>query len=727
MRTRSWRALGLVVGVLGSVSLVGVASASVQEQAITLTPDPPGITGTLTDIWATPGNEILGNDDTGLYKWTVAGGWQLLVASVAEPSCQLSDQVSECYDDPISMSWGYGWTYEIGGGEFMTVYPTGSTGDVAINMSENGKMSDVWTTVNVDPRGFVQNTCVDYDYSQFTMLYATSFDFRNYGTVWSSADFGLTWTKTDVDPMDTTGICSLDFDPSNLPPEPPDASVLAAANEAHGARPLGFIGIIHSYVELPKIRMVAADAGIFASVNDGDTWQPQSRGLNLHPNVRAPYTRYGNTLLAGGNNITGSGTVFATGLFRSTNGGVSFTRVTDIPFDIPFDYVHLQSEDVAYGEYLGYDFERVGDYEGPKIFRSINGGASWSPLNEGPYAFEVSGLYGGPTLRLIANGTSLNDVVVVMETINNKYSTYTSNDGGVTWSPETDMTAASGCMPNYGENYVHDNVIMIPATLYNIDSALVGYCRSTDAGITWDFVPVSNTPAFQPGTPIQHDGKLLVFSNDVPYESADDGATFTPVECDGEAIPIGPIEAGEFDSSGALWVVFFDPSGSEPPNVFHSPDSGCSWDLTSVTNAIDDSVEDNVLDIDPDFEVAETSATKLGRTGSRTVRIIGVGKRGSTVAKIYWGPIPTKVRELAVSKKGRILTLKFKAPLRPGQGKLTYTSRCRARGQRTSTVSGSSTTLVQVLEYGGNYKCSVWATNIIGPSLNVNFTKKITR
>ena len=484
--------------------------------------------------------------------------------------------------------------------------------------------------------------------------------------------------------------------------------------EAEHPGTMGYTGGIWDYLEVGSLRIVATYGGVFMSQNGG-TWKPQSQGISVHPRMRLPYTSFGQVQLAGGMDQEESA------LFRSADGGVTFRRVTGAPFDQPFTYIRMQSESVAYGSYEWSDQE-TGTRYGPRIYRSTNGGVSWSPLNSDDIAFTQTG-FAGQFVKLIAGGNTAGRLVVVMRDTEDKYLFATSDDSGSTWSTETEI---NGCMAHDGDPFVDGDTMMVPA--YD-GVSVYGYCRTTDAGENWEFVNITTSPQFGPGALITDPvGNLLLISRMVPFESTDGGATFAMKEClMGITEPPGAIESGAFDASGGLWVIYFDRTGASLPNVWRSADGGCTWDLTSVSNSLDDDVEDNVLDIDPDLDLVENALRGAGTATSRQVRIIGVGRKGSTSTRIMWGDLPTNVRQVTATVGGRAIVLTFKAPTTKGPGTVRYRSQCTSPRQRTSTVT--STKLIHThanLAVGKRYTCTIIAMNPIGNSFPAQISRTVS-
>lgn len=351
---------------------------------------------------------------------------------------------------------------------------------------------------------------------------------------------------------------------------------------------------------------------------------------------------------------------------------------------------------------------------GLRVFRSTNSGATWSAINGETVSVEAGA---DDTPVLIAEGTAPGVRVIVLKSYGDgKLLVTRSTDSGSTW---TEGTAIAGCLSSGGEAQAKGDRLLVPA---RNSAGARGYCRSTDAGTTWSFVPITTSAQFAPGAIIeQPDGALLVLSTLVPYVSANGGASFAAKTCAKVTTPIGPVVSGDFDALGALWAVYFDSSGASLPEVYRSATGGCTWDVTSVSIQLSDDEEDQVQDVEPDPVSASGSSTSAGLTvaassvstlatanqGSRTVRLVGVGSKGSLTTTVHWGPKPSKVRSVSASSKKGTLTLKVTAPTTKGPGSLTYSSTCTARGKKTSQASSRTLTVVhRGLAKGATYRAS---------------------
>ena len=657
-----------------------------------------GLTGTLFRLLSTPAGDVLGADDRGLYKWTAAAGWKLLLEVKYTVSEECSRRVVRCYADPMNLAWGEPISFSISGGEFVVIEPLGLNGDIAIMTSTDGAMNNEWSTVHVADNVFVQSIITD-GLEPPESITAFAYDKDNIPYEFVSNDHGSTWTQTES-PMRSV-----------LAPEDATPDLTIEEIEAENPGALGYLGELWDYLEVGSLRIAATFGGVFMSL-DGAAWKAQSDGIPVHPRLRLLHTSFGNTHLAGGISEEESA------LFRSSDGGVNFTRVLDVPMYQAFSYMRMQSATVAYGSYEATDLEGI--RYGPKIYRSVNGGINWEPLNNEEITFEQSG-YAGQYVRLIVNVSPSPHLVVVTADIFGAYFVATSEDGGLTWDAQTEI---AGCLAHNGEPHVDGDTLMLPA---KNGAGGYGYCRSTDAGSSWSFVSVTSSSQFKPGSLlVQPDGSLLALSSLAPFVSDDDGASWSLKPCGDISPPIGPVESGEFDNSGALWAVYFDHTGGSLPNVFRSPDSGCSWDVTSVSNSLDDDLEDNVLDLEPDVDLEPESGLHMKRlTGSRTVRVIGVGNTGSTRSKVYWGPKPTAPRGLTAIAGKRTIALAFTAPITKGPGTLVYTSRCSSPGRRSTTVKSAKLThLHKNLVSGRTYSCTVFVSNPMGNSGSVKISKK---
>jgi photosystem II stability/assembly factor-like uncharacterized protein len=213
-------------------------------------------------------------------------------------------------------------------------------------------------------------------------------------------------------------------------------------------------------------------AGLFKTTNRGSTWTHiplTTPSGEAFPNAITSifYSPGSTTTLYLSSNV---------GVFKSTDGGNSWNRLTVDPA-YPDCGVFNMVKDPSRSGVL-YAALTLGWGWGPGIYKTTNGGTSWSPVNNG---FPTNGV--GSTLALdisISNPSIL--YAAVPNDSNNIKAIYKTTNGGTSWSP-----TPTPYYMNSGQGF-HANVIKIHPTNPNIVYAgSVGFIRTTNGGTSWQY------------------------------------------------------------------------------------------------------------------------------------------------------------------------------------------------------------------------------------------------
>ena len=177
-------------------------------------------------------------------------------------------------------------------------------------------------------------------------------------------DDGLTWNDSDEGFVKDIHVSKMAVDPSN-----PD--IFYASTQ----------GAVH--LEGKTVEKTSDGAGVFKSTNKGETWKQINNGLGtLETNVIVVDPNDSSTLYVGTDDD---------GLYKSTNSGETWVKmnIPNVPdnFGVGDIVVDPENSNVVYVGTLDYfrlavDESRgvIGEYG---IFRTIDGGKSWSEFNEG--------------------------------------------------------------------------------------------------------------------------------------------------------------------------------------------------------------------------------------------------------------------------------------------------------------------------------------------------------
>ena len=318
-------------------------------------------------------------------------------------------------------------------------------------------------------------------------------------------------------------------------------------------------GLTNLHVNVLKAGAGAAlfagtDGGIFRSLNQGTNWIPASAGLtNLTNNALA--------VLPNGDLIAGTDA----GIFRSLNNGTNWSPITGA----------LPNTDVRSLLVDGAGTLFAGTASG--LFAQPNGTTTWTALNLGVTAtnFSVGKLNQDASGRLFA-GTA--------------WGVFRSVDGGGSWTPmknglvigvvKTILTAATG---------------EIFAGTLN-----AGLHRSRDAGLTWERLTLSNTPAtthiFSLGlTPAQRilAGTYILSPTglDTHVFRSDNGGDLWQ-GANTNALTAHVVGGFAFGDAGEIFATrAFNTNGQA--GVMRSDDGGVSWTATGLSTVVAYSVRGN--------------------------------------------------------------------------------------------------------------------------------------
>ncbi len=176
-------------------------------------------------------------------------------------------------------------------------------------------------------------------------------------------------------------------------------------------------------------------------------------------------------------------------IYRSTNGGVSWTLITSgVGSSYSIVGLSMPSVDTAYASVYG-----VG------VIRSTDGGLTWQPTAAA-----------APTgLRALHFSDALTGVVV-----GNSGNIHRTNDGGVTW-----VQASSGITQNILALTVQGNVMLASGTSGNI-------LRSTNAGATWTVITVGTGTTTHQSISLSPEGVGIIGTDGRINGTVDFGATW---------------------------------------------------------------------------------------------------------------------------------------------------------------------------------------------------------
>lgn len=255
-------------------------------------------------------------------------------------------------------------------------------------------------------------------------------------------------------------------------------------------------------VDPDTVYAASARSGLYKSVDGGATWTSANGNL--------PYQSVGaiaidpssaSTLyVAARSNISATA---AESIFKSADGGATWTAAAAGPSDISISHIVVQPATPA----VVYAATAWG------VFRSVDAGTTWNPSNAGLVATLVSSIAMDPqmptTLYASTGGQGI----------------FKTTDGGATWAQK-----ASG-LPHFLGHVFVNRLAVDPAAPSTVFASVASGAlfRSTDGGESWiDTNSGIVNPfvfAFDPGTP----GVMYAGTGDGVFKSLDSGAHWTEI------------------------------------------------------------------------------------------------------------------------------------------------------------------------------------------------------
>ncbi|MEM1203814.1 MAG: hypothetical protein AAGN66_11345 [Acidobacteriota bacterium] len=317
--------------------------------------------------------------------------------------------------------------------------------------------------------------------------------------------------------------------------------------------------------DMDTIYIGTASGGVWKTTNSGGLWTPISDELaNLNHGCVALDPQSPDTVYAGtGEYTTGSD---GAGLFRSTDGGATWTQIADTT-ETGTECSQLlvdptDSDIIHWTGTQGYA-------------RTTDGGATWTNLLAGRASDLALDPSNPQTLYL---GKHQDGV-------------YKSTNGGSTWTK-----LAGGLPTNAGGRVIVALAESAPSTLYAtllLGNNLQGLYKTTDGGTTWTAKP--NTPNFpspqgsydcftevDPTNPdvLYGGGVFPSYAVAGVIKSTDGGDSWTDVTVGTLGGQLHPdMHTAAFDAAGRMWV-------GNDGGVWYTSDGGLTWMNTNATLSV---------------------------------------------------------------------------------------------------------------------------------------------
>jgi len=258
-------------------------------------------------------------------------------------------------------------------------------------------------------------------------------------------------------------------------------------------------------------------------------------------------------------------------LYHTQNSGLDWS-ITTLPFDHA-SYFFLD-------DLLGYALVDLGAGAGSyyvAIYRTLDGGASWTQVFTHEPGESKSMREGGSKNGITFRGVDSGWIGGAIP-MDDFFYLYYTQDGGVTWAEETDITLPAEYMGSFLDvwqpMFVSETTAYLPVHAINPAGMHLLIYRSEDYGESW---------AFQSGIP---DGQMLDFINvnegwaaaqtDL-YRTLDGGGSWIPVAIPG--IPAGRVilDVDFVDSMHGWLLVTPDDSTMDTIELYGTTDGAATW------------------------------------------------------------------------------------------------------------------------------------------------------
>lgn len=346
----------------------------------------------------------------------------------------------------------------------------------------------------------------------------------------------------------------------------------------------------------------AAMGGVWKTTDGGANWTPltdSQPSLAIGSLAIDPSNHLNVYAGTGEENFNGDG-YYGAGILKSTDGGANWTSITG-PFGGPASttlggsFIGGIAVSPSNGQILLASVRRFTN-SGSGIFRSTDGGATWSPVLSNGTVPALTNSYGTSVVFDPTNGNIAYAGIGRPSGSATEAGVYRSANGGATWSKLPGTGANLFPTTNVGRVVVAI-APSAPATLYvavanSLDSTLLGVFKTTDSGANW--AKLVNTPDYCAGSNPQcnYDNELRVHPTNANvvfaggqdvgpphvrgtslYGTFDGGATWTSVSP-------GP-GAGAEGLHPDTHAIAFSANGGK----MYTGNDGGMWSTTSTTSA----------------------------------------------------------------------------------------------------------------------------------------------
>jgi hypothetical protein len=293
---------------------------------------------------------------------------------------------------------------------------------------------------------------------------------------------------------------------------PPAEWVNITGTLAGMASECGNLGRVASHPYRDQLIVGVALKGLFGSDDGGASWQPLGTGGATITN-RISWLTYDPT---SADIFWESGIYNAGGVYKTVDGGATFTQVGDVTH---CDSVSVDFSDSARKTLLAGSHEQA-----RKLFRSTDGGATWQDIG-----MKLPAASGFCTTSLILNSTTM--LVGCGGWYGGDPGIYRSTDGGESFQPVSSVGVAG------------QPLLASDGTIYWGGHQAGGLYKSTDQGMSF-----------------------------MPVRAPNEARSVEPIELpDGRIVTVGPSTLIASSNQGATWEPLLDPLPFTPFGVSYSP------------------------------------------------------------------------------------------------------------------------------------------------------------
>lgn len=595
--------------------------------------------------------EAWGNLDAvyggGIYKSTDFGEtWSLLPSTIGSWEFKNVNQLAM---DPSGNLYAItkAYNYKYGKGSY---YVNGS-----LYKSVNGGGS--WTNIgNTTGSGNYFNGSDIIPFSSSTIIFAVKENGSTLGGIYKTTNSGTSWTKI------TSGLPTASY------------SRISFAKDQNNANT--------AYAAIHSTNYNASDyglAGIYKTTDAGSTWNAVTKPSNLTSTGRSYLSTqgwYDNVIAVDPFN---SNNIYAAGvdMVKSTNAGSSWNQLTYWHSYYGTPVVHADHHAIAFDPVTA---NTIYDCNDGGIYKTTNGGSSWTNLNNN---LEITQFYGGavfPTSDIIyggtqdnghlkfSSGTSWNQVyggdggyaAISQSNSNIAYEEYVyldirkTIDGGNTWvNCQTGLTdaassAASLFIAPFTLNPENDNVLIAGSDKVWVSSTSAAtWTQSSNilsSGNQVSAVAISNSGANYLGLAGTTNGKVFKCTNLDPSSGIDTWVDITPAGNNGAWVRRVVVDPSDKQKIYACYSGYNNDGVTPSRHIYYSNDQGGNW--------VD--ISGNLPDVPVHSLVIDNNDPQLLYIGTET-GIYQSTNRGATWASANTGmplyvPVDELVRQTGTNK-----------------------------------------------------------------------------